>query len=122
MYIKVQDKDNQNKYHIEASYIKWTNNGEIYPILTRGKTAGSIRTSETEVANMPSIYVHLNHGDTVYVMNNDGKTIDKKHIDLVEEKWTCPKCGHLNLASEEKCTGRPDIEGSCWCPKPEEAK
>ena len=85
MIIKIVDKNNHDKYLIDASWIKWEWNKEavsiaVYTHVTKTKQAGSLSKSEIEVAHVPSVYIHLTTGDIVYVMNNDGKTIDKKQM------------------------------------------
>ncbi len=127
MFIKVLDPNNEVKYHIEASYIKWAKNTDsycisVYPMITKGKQVGVLSSSESEVSNMPSVYIHVNHGDTVFVMNSDGKTIDKKKINLSEHEWVCPKCSHRNLPSEKTCPGRHTIRGTCGYDRPKETK
>jgi hypothetical protein len=82
MFIKVLDENNQNKYFMEAAYIEWQTPIciAVYPNRTKTKHVGSVAESETEVATKPSLYLHVKTGDTVYIMNNDGKTVDKKRI------------------------------------------
>lgn len=130
MIIKIVAANQEDKYLIEASWIKWswdqgTATIAVYTHITTTKQVGSMSKSEIEVAHVPSMYIHPNPGDTVFVMNNDGKTIDKKKIVIVNEgEWVCPQCSHLNLPSEEICTGwrTTDEVGVCRCVKPKETK
>jgi hypothetical protein len=90
MIIKVLDKNNEDKYLIDASWIKWSRTKSTYSIavythVTTTKSIGSTSKSEIEVAQIPSMYLHLYHGDMVYIMNNHGKTIDKKRIVIFAE-------------------------------------
>ena len=90
MIIKVLDKNNEDKYLIDASWIKWsqtktTRTIAVYTHVTTTKNIGVTSKSEIEVAHVPSMYIHCNHGDMVYIMNNDGKTIDKKRIVIFSE-------------------------------------
>jgi len=90
MIIKVVDETGEDKYLVEASYIKWSKNEAsyciaVFPIITKTNSVNQLRKSETEVSCTPSIYIHVNHGYTVYVMNDAGKTVDKKHI-VIEAK------------------------------------
>ena len=85
MIIKIVDKNNEDLYLVDATWIKWSRNKEavtiaVYTQITKTKHIGVTSQSEIEVAHVPSMYLHCNDGDTVYVMNNDGKTIDKKKI------------------------------------------
>ena len=84
MIIKVVDKNNHDKYLIDASWIRWEWNKEAVSIAVYthvSRTNGNCTRPNIEVAVVPSMYIHLTTGDTVYAMNNDGKTIDKKQIE-----------------------------------------
>ena len=90
MIIKVQDDAFRDRFLIEAVFINWfyPQNEEfiILEVYSQTKKAGSISVTHSGIEDEPSKRIRLNHGDRVYIMNNDGKTIDSKRIDLIEEK------------------------------------
>ena len=92
MIIKVQDDALDDRFLIEAMYINWFYpKGENYVILEvhvrseQIKRSGSISVSHSGIEDEPSQRLRVYHGDRVYIMNDAGKTIDSKRIDLIEE-------------------------------------
>lgn len=130
MIIKVQADDFKDRFLVEAAFIRWVEQVdnkdfvilEIYIVADQTKKAGSLSVATTSIEEEPSLRLRINHGDRVYIMNNDGKTIDSKRIDLPEPEWVCPICSHRNLPSEKTCTGSEMGDGRCRCAKPKEAE
>jgi len=71
MYLKVQDDNQKDKMLIESDRIQWEGPDKIrvWPDTSDPTRYATFR---------------LNHGDRVFIMNNDGKTIDSKRIILHE--------------------------------------
>lgn len=94
MIIKVQNDSQQDRFLVEAAYIRWdyVATGTTYAILefyivaTQSRTAGTINKSSTGIEADPSLRLRIYHGDRVFVMNNEGKTIDSRHINLENER------------------------------------
>jgi hypothetical protein len=87
MIIKVVNSMNEVNCHIEAAYIKWSRSKDfvtiaVYQATTKTRSIGATRESEIVLVTAPTTYLHCSNGDTVYIMNNDGKTIDKKKITI----------------------------------------
>lgn len=85
MIVRVRDKHNEERYFIEAAWLKWDVTTEavtiaVYTHITRTKVVAEMNQSKIEVAVSPTIYIHVNNGDTVSVINNAGKVISQKQI------------------------------------------
>ena len=83
MIIRVVDKNDHDTHLIDATWIRWEWNKEAVSIAVYthvSRTRGNCTRPEIEVAVVPSIYVHLTTGDTVYIMNNDGKVVHTKQM------------------------------------------
>jgi hypothetical protein len=91
MIIKVQDDNLVDKHLVEAAYIQWVDGGpayvvlEVYIVADRTKSTGSIAVHNTSIEEHPSLRLRIYHGDRVFIMNDEGKTIDAKRIDLKDE-------------------------------------
>ena len=92
MIIKVQDDAFRDRFLIEAVFINWFYpKAEKYIVLevfiksSQTRKKGSISITNSGIEDDPSKRIRINHGDRVYILNNDGKTIDSKRIDLIEE-------------------------------------
>ncbi len=81
MIIKVQTSTHQDRFLIEAVFIEWETR-TLLNIYIASKALGDAFTS---IEDEPSKTLVLEHGDIVYIMNNEGKTIDSKHIVLGKE-------------------------------------
>lgn len=126
MIIKAQDDAFRDRFLIEAVFINWFYpKNETYIVLevyiksSQTWKIGSISVTHSGIEDEPSRRIRINPGDRIYVMDDAGKTIDSKRI---ENEWVCPKCAHRNLPSEETCTGRRTISGTCGYARPEEVE
>ncbi len=87
MIIKVQDR-----FLVEAAYIKWVDGDdsldkpyvllEVYREALQTKKIGDTSLTTTGVEVDPFLQLRIYDGDRVYIMNNAGKTIDSKRINL----------------------------------------
>ncbi len=100
MIIKVQTNIYQDRFLAEAAYIKWVRTPsdfvflEVYRETQQTKRIGDTSLTTTGIdVDGPSLRLQINDGDHVYIMNNEGKTIDSKHIVIDKEKETCEQCG-----------------------------
>lgn len=87
MIIKVQNDSLKDRFLVEAAFIKWcypedTNHVilEIHIVAIRRKASGDTSISFTGIEEVPSLRLRIYDGDRVFIMNNDGKTIDSKRI------------------------------------------
>ncbi len=128
MIIRVRDKNNDERYFIEAAWIKWSWNKEavsiaVYTHVTKTRVVAELNESKIEVAHVPSVYIHLENGDTVCIMNNDGKIIGQQQItigavnrraermlSLISISGLCAAC-----IIEESCTLLKDHVAGCQC-------
>ena len=90
MIVKVLDDQQQDRFLVEAAFIRWNRFDaeddfiilEVHVIATQ--SAGSISMSGIE--EDPSLRLRIYHGDRVFIMNDEGRTIDSKRIQLREEE------------------------------------
>ena len=114
MIIKVVNDKGEDKHLLEAARIEYQPGSSSLRM--------NIFVSVEEVA---SNFILLYNGDTVYVLNNDGKILDTKRINFStnENEWICPRCDRRNLPSEEPCTScgyeRPTPDLCDECVRPE---
>ena len=91
MIIKVQDDNFNDRFLVEAAYIRWDFNNDDYAVMEihivaeHTQKTGSIAVTTPAIEEHPSLRLRICHGDRVFVMNNEGKTIDSKRIELNEE-------------------------------------
>ncbi len=110
MIIKVQTNTCQDRFLAEAAYIKWDHAIlEIYITSKQTKRVGDASHAFTCIEKEPSLRLRVNDGDIVYIMNDEGKTIDSKHIVIDKEKETCEQsslmpylCPKYNPKPEEE--------------------
>ena len=72
MIVKIQDDKLQDKHIIEAAHFRYNEGGEILDCFANLKDHEPTK-------------VRLHHGDRVFFMNDQGKTVDSKRIQLEEE-------------------------------------
>lgn len=92
MIIKIQDDDLNDRFLVEAAYIKWAEGDdsldkpyvvlEAYIVADHTKSSGNVSVHSTSIEEHPSLRLRIYHGDRVFVMNNEGKTIDAKTITI----------------------------------------
>ena len=92
MIIKVQDDKLNDRFVVESTTISWRTHHtghnvvlEVYGAITESESVGSVKKSITAPPASPNQFLNVYHGDRVFVMNNEGKTVDSKHINLQEE-------------------------------------
>lgn len=109
MIIKVIDAKGEDKHLLEAARIEYQPGSSSLRM--------NIFVSVEEVA---SNFILLYNGDTVYVLNNDGKILDTKRINFStnENEWICPLCFQQNQPEDETCMGRHTVRGICGYAKP----
>ena len=102
MIIKVQDKNLNDRFLVEAAYIRWdyVASGTTYAILEFYIVATQSRTAGIEAK--PSLRLRINRGDRVFIMNSEGKTIDSKKIDLREKGHPHPH----HYGDDDGCSSR----------------
>lgn len=132
MIIKIQDDNLHDKHVVEATYIRWLRETtyyimEVYIIAKEAKTAGSVSQTITRIEDRPSLRLKINHGDRVFIMNDEGKTVDSKRVIKIEEDYTndgtppygavmpklkravscCKRCQNTGIVSEGGRAGEP---------------
>ena len=93
MIIKVQDNNGKDKFLVEAAYIRWVDQApakdfiilEIHVLAAKKEAAGPVSLSTSSIEEEPSLILRIYHGDRVFIMNNEGKTIDSKRIVLTKK-------------------------------------
>lgn len=76
MIVKIQDDNQQDKHIIEAASIRWNYNS---------LSDGFIIIELYDSPHVLSKQVSVRHGDRVFIMNDQGKTVDSKRIIINEE-------------------------------------
>lgn len=123
MIIKVQNKHNEVRLMVECAYFVWRRGPrwhlEIHSMTTRTHKASTI--SETKIEIEPGIHISVYDGDTVYVMNDDGKLIERVEVFVTKSAKRAQRM--LNAISvgglckaciiEESCTLLKDNEVEC---------
>ena len=90
MIIKVQDDKFKDKFLVEAAYIRWVIvDGdtilEVHIAAPESKTVGSVKPTSVSIEHKPSLRLRINHGDRVFIMNNEGKTVDSRRVEREPE-------------------------------------
>lgn len=88
MLIRVQNDARQDRFLVEAAYVNWIDREpdddfivmEVHVISTQTKKAGTTALAFTGIEADPSLRLRIHHGDRVFIMNADGKTVDSKRI------------------------------------------
>lgn len=112
MIIKVQDDNLKDKYLVEAAFIRWAETNTVLETYVRVSETKNVHAG---IEQTPSLRLKLHHGDRVFIMNNEGKTVDSKRIVLDE---------HADAELELKLS--PDKEEilklirTCWKRTPDE--
>ena len=79
MIIKVQDDNLKDKYLVEAAFIRWAETNTVLETYVRVSETKNVHAG---IEQTPSLRLKLHHGDRVFIMNNEGKTVDSKRIVL----------------------------------------
>lgn len=114
MIIKVQNSTHQDKFTVEAAFIRWLNDEdqncmilEVHVLTTRTKRIGDTSLASTGIERVASLDLKVYDGDIVYIMNDEGKTIDSKHIVIGKEPETCEFCLHIeepkHVGGDQRC-------------------
>jgi hypothetical protein len=92
MIVKVVNDHGEDRFLTEAAFLKWCDGDEedhvileVHIIATEAKTAGSASLTQTRIEEEPSLRLKIWHGDRVFIMNDQGKTIDSKRVVLGDE-------------------------------------
>ena len=90
MIIKVCDDALRDRFLVEAAYIRWVDGDdsvdkpyvllEIYIVATQTKKVNTTCLQYTGIEEDPSLRLRIYNGDRVFIMNNEGKTIDSKRV------------------------------------------
>lgn len=79
MIIKVQDDNLKDKFLVEAAFIRWAETNTVLETYVRVSETKNVHAG---IEQTPSLRLKLFHGDRVFIMNNEGKTVDSKRIVL----------------------------------------
>lgn len=79
MLVKTQNNEGTDRHLVECKRTHWLSANYL-------QCFAEVQQAE------PSITLILGHGDRVFIMNEEGQTIDSKRV-VLEER--CAKCGHV---------------------------
>lgn len=130
MIIKVQDDNLNDRFLVEAAYIRWVEPNEeeacyvileIYIVASHSKKVGSVAVYDTAIEEHPSLRLRIYDGDRVFIMNDEGKTIDAKRITIGAESKREEREHKLQVRGYTKCTqcgwAMGEKDGKPMCPK-----
>lgn len=72
MIVKILDDNLQDKHLIEAAHVRWNEGGKVLDCFAK-------------LTDHEPIKIRVAHGDRVFFMNEQGKTVDSKRVELKPE-------------------------------------